>query len=78
MVRMLCRKEIAAALGVGGATTYRMQKRKELPEPKRISVGRVGWPEDEFKEYLRNLPRASSPSDRNNGPGTKPTGKDGK
>jgi len=50
------RKKVAGELGVSVSTTYRMQQRGELPQPRQISAGRIGWPSEEFENFKKNLP----------------------
>jgi predicted DNA-binding transcriptional regulator AlpA len=59
--RIKCRKQIAGEFNVSVPTTYRMQKRGELPPPVRVSVGRVGWWEDELEEFKNSLRKVGEP-----------------
>lgn len=39
-------KQLRAFTGLSGPTLWRMRKRGQLPEPERISPGRVAWRRD--------------------------------
>ena len=59
---IVCRKQVAGQLGISVSTTYRMQKRGELSPPKHISIGRRGWPCDDFEKLLQGLPTDPPPT----------------
>lgn len=50
--RILRPSELSARLCLSRATLWRMRRRKELPEPLRISRGAVGWRESTIKQWL--------------------------
>ena len=50
--RILRPAELAERLSVSRATLWRMRRRKEIPEPLRISRGGVGWRESTFEHWL--------------------------
>ena len=62
-VHYLSRKQVAWRLGVAVITTYRMVDRGELPAPRQISKGRVGWPSNEIDQIQQNLPTVPRKSD---------------
>jgi prophage regulatory protein len=51
-VRVLSPRLLARALGCSLPTLWRMRQRGELPEPLRLSPGRVGWREADIVAWL--------------------------
>jgi predicted DNA-binding transcriptional regulator AlpA len=45
-------RELMVLTGLSDTTLWRMRVRGELPEPIRVSPGRVGWPEDTIRAWL--------------------------
>lgn len=45
-LRFVSMKELCARLSVSRPTIYALVERGELPEPVRITEGRIGWPSD--------------------------------
>lgn len=53
---MLPREHAAAALGVSESTLEKLTRTGELPPPRRISDGRVGWLWRELAEFAESRP----------------------
>ena len=45
-------RQLKEATGLSAATLWRLRQRGELPEPARLSPGRVAWPEPVIIEWL--------------------------
>lgn len=52
--RYLSPRELIALTGLSDTTLWRMRQRGDLPEPVRLSPGRVAWREDVISEWLEN------------------------
>lgn len=57
--RLVSPAEMLTLLGVSSPTLWRMRRRGELPEPIRISAGRVGWREDVVAAWLESREAAN-------------------
>ena len=57
-VRFLRAPEVARLTGVSRTTLWRLEKRGEFPQRRRIAPGAVGWLADEVTEWLRSRPLA--------------------
>lgn len=44
--------QLVASTGLSDATLWRMRRRGDLPEPVRLSPGRVAWPESVIRAWL--------------------------
>jgi len=49
---ILSPRRLSEITGLAPATIWRMRRRGDLPEPIRLSPGRVGWPEDVIRTWL--------------------------
>lgn len=56
--RMLRLPEVVRATGLGRSTLYAKMSRGEFPEPVRLGVRAVAWPEAVVAEWLANRPSA--------------------
>lgn len=54
--RMLSMPMVIERIPLSAATIYRMVKRGEFPEPRRISPGRKGWPESQIDAWIAGKP----------------------
>jgi prophage regulatory protein len=62
---ILSPKRLAEITGLAPATLWRMRRRGELPEPIRLSPGRVGWLESTVVAWLQSREtRETSPAAR--------------
>ena len=52
-LRILSPRQISDVLGLSLCTLWRMRRRGELPDPIRISAGRVGWRESDVLAWLK-------------------------
>ena len=50
--RIISPRQLLERLGISEPTLYRMRARGDLPEPIRLSPGRIGWPEDVIRRWL--------------------------
>ena len=50
--RYISPRQLQAATGLSEATLWRLRRRGELPEPVRLSPGRVAWPEPVITAWL--------------------------
>ena len=57
--RLLTRQEIEDITGLTRSTIYRLMRRGAFPEPRRIGLRAVRWPESEIEAWLADRPRAS-------------------
>ncbi len=58
-LRFLSARELSALTGLSAATIWRLRKRGELPEPIRLSPGRVGWATGTVRDWY--AARAKAP-----------------
>jgi predicted DNA-binding transcriptional regulator AlpA len=58
LTRYVSPRQLQELTGLSEPTLWRMRRRGELPEPVRLSPGRVAWPEDVIRTFLAG--RASS------------------
>ncbi len=64
--RLICLKEVAAKVGLGKATIYRLLDESKrtgkvlFPIPVEVSKGRIGWHESEVDEWIASRPPALS------------------
>lgn len=58
---ILPREHAAAALGVSESTLEKLTRTGELPPPRRISDGRVGWLWRELAEFAETRPVSDLP-----------------
>lgn len=49
-------KVAASAMGLSVSTFQRQVRNKELPAPRKLSDGRVGWLVSELREHAQKLP----------------------
>jgi prophage regulatory protein len=52
ITRYVSPRQLQEATGLSEATLWRMRQRGELPEPVRLSPGRVAWPEPVITTWL--------------------------
>ncbi|MGE0450211.1 MAG: helix-turn-helix transcriptional regulator [Vicinamibacterales bacterium] len=52
LTRYISPRALMDATGLSEATLWRLRRRGELPEPVRLSPGRVAWPEDVITRWL--------------------------
>ena len=57
--RLLTRREIEDITGLTRSTIYRLMRRGAFPEPRRIGLRAVRWPEGEIEAWLASRPRAT-------------------
>ena len=57
--RLLTRREIEDITGLTRSTIYRLMRRGAFPEPRRIGLRAVRWPESEIDRWLADRPRAT-------------------
>lgn len=57
--RILSPRQLIEITGLSPATIWRMRRRGELPDPVRLSPGRVGWSEDVIARWLTERTEAS-------------------
>ena len=57
--RYVSPRELSRATTLSPATLWRERQRGRLPEPVRLSPGRVGWPEDVIREWLATRVRVA-------------------
>ena len=57
--RFLSPKDVNRLTGLSLTTLWRMRRRGELPEPVRLSPGRVGWTEDAIAAWLAERAEAA-------------------
>lgn len=57
--RLLTRQEIENLTGLSRSTLYRLMRRGAFPEPIRIGLKAVRWPEPEIDAWLADRPRAT-------------------
>ena len=50
--RIISPRKLYTLLGVSHTTLWRMRRTAGLPDPIRLSPGRVGWPESQIQEWL--------------------------
>ena len=55
--RYISPRELSRASTLSPATLWRERQRGHLPEPVRLSPGRVGWPEDVILAWLASRER---------------------
>jgi prophage regulatory protein len=55
--RVITRPMLQKRLSKGKSTLYRWIKNGDLPAPRRIGPGSVGWLESEINQWLRDRPR---------------------
>jgi prophage regulatory protein len=51
-ISILSPKQLTEQIGLSPATLWRMRQRGELPEPIRLSPGRVGWRTSDIEAWL--------------------------
>ena len=56
--RYISPRQLQELTGLSEPTLWRLRKRGELPEPIRLSPGRVAWPESVIRSWLEG--RAAS------------------
>jgi predicted DNA-binding transcriptional regulator AlpA len=68
ITRYVSPRQLQQATGLSEATLWRLRQRGELPEPVRLSPGRVAWPEPIISAWLatRGAPDSNAPG-RGNG-----------
>ena len=54
--RMLRRREVESLCGLHRSTIYRLMSLDQFPQPVRIGLKAVRWPESELKEWLAKRP----------------------
>jgi prophage regulatory protein len=52
LTRFLSARELRNLTGLSDPTLWRMRQRGELPEPVRLSPGRVGWRVDDIEHWI--------------------------
>lgn len=52
VTRFISPTELAGLTGLSLVTIWRLRKRGELPEPARLSPGRVGWPVTVIRDWF--------------------------
>ena len=52
--RYLSPRQLQELTGLSEPTLWRMRRRGELPEPVRLSPGRVAWPENVIGDWLQS------------------------
>ncbi len=52
LTRILSLRQVIEITGLSPATIWRMRRRGEMPEPIRLSPGRVGWRESDIERWL--------------------------
>lgn len=50
--RIMRPAEVFKAVGLSGATVWRLRRRGEFPSPVRLSANRIGWHEDAVNEWI--------------------------
>jgi prophage regulatory protein len=50
--RYISPRQLQELLGLSEPTIWRMRQRGELPEPIRLSPGRVGWSEETIRQFI--------------------------
>ena len=58
MSNLLTRREVESRFGISKTTIYRLMRSGEFPEPVRVGVRAVRWPEAEIAEWLKGRPRS--------------------
>ena len=56
---MLTRREVEARCGIARTTIYRLMRSGLFPEPLRVGVRGVRWPQQEIEDWLAARPRAT-------------------
>ena len=56
--RLLRRREVEARTGISRTTIYRLMREGKFPEPLKVSVKAVRWPESEIEDWMAKNPRA--------------------
>ena len=56
---MLTRREVEARCGIARTTIYRLMRSGLFPEPVRVGVRGVRWPQREIEDWLAARPRAT-------------------
>ena len=62
--RLLYRKEVERKVGLSRASIYRLMRQGDFPEPKRVGVSGVRWPESEVEAWIEARPRATGDGPR--------------
>ena len=57
--RLLRLSEVTTRTGLARTTIYRKMRDGSFPEPLKIGVRAVGWPESEIEAWLATRPRAT-------------------
>ena len=58
MQTLLTRQDVQLITGLSCSSLYRLMRRGIFPEPIRVGLRAVRWPEDEINAYLDQRPRA--------------------
>jgi prophage regulatory protein len=53
---MLNKKEVVARTGLSAVTIWRRIQAGDFPKPRQLTPNRVGWPEDEIKQWEDTRP----------------------
>ena len=56
---ILSPKQLVEIIGLSSATLWRMRQRGELPEPIKLSPGRVGWRASDIEAWLASRAEAA-------------------
>lgn len=51
-------RDVAAILGISIPTVHRLRKSRELPDPRIITNGRIGWLRSEIEQWIKERPKA--------------------
>ena len=54
LTRYISPRQLQDLTGLSEPTLWRLRRRGELPEPVRLSPGRVAWPEDVIRTWLES------------------------
>lgn len=57
--RLLTRPQVEARVGLSTSAVYRLMRVGRFPEPLRVGLRAVRWPESEIEAWLQTRPRAS-------------------
>src|SRR2546421_8633459 len=58
-VAILDEEKVHAVTSLSKTTRWRMERRGEFPKRVRLSPGRIGWRQDEIREWIDSRSRAS-------------------
>lgn len=56
--RILSPRQLVELTGLSPATIWRMRRRGDLPDPIRLSPGRVGWREADIERWIEQRAQA--------------------